>query len=159
MMSKKQIFFVTILTVCVFCKAGYALMPPHVTGSSPENGGTLSGNALEIYGYTLSFADLSRLQVLDVTGNKSTETSTDLFCEAEYGRDDPDCEMMPGCVQEYCILYVTLHEFVPDHQYEISFLETTISFNVPSHPYRKQKRKRKRNSHRIAVRYQLWHRL
>ncbi len=98
----------------------FALMPPHINSSIPENGDILLGDTVHFYGYSLSYGDTENLKVIDLTTGSEVETSSDLNCASE-GEGNSE-----GCVQLKCILAITLKESIPMNEYEISFTDSNI---------------------------------
>ena len=99
-------------------------MPPHVTDTDPEDGGELRGNTVIIKGYSLQHAPKDPV-VTDLTTKEKVPLVTTVTCRE---RGDPDGP--PGSLQFYCTQKVTLFGVIPGHQYELTYLETTIRFTA-----------------------------
>lgn len=101
-------------------------MPPHVSTTTPKDGGALNGQVVELRGYTLGILDLDEeLEVVDETAGEPVDYDTDLTCEQQGPADGP-----MGSQQEFCVLRVELAETTPGHTYRLNFLDTTIRVSV-----------------------------
>ena len=98
-------------------------MPPHLVRTIPEDGGLLQENVLKFFGYSLMYAEIEDLRVIDLTSNEEIEITTDLSCE---WKGKGDCT---GCQQQSCILKVKLLKVYPGHQYEANFLDWQVRFH------------------------------
>ncbi len=123
-MSKMPHLFFITLFLCFAAASAYALMPPHITETVPEDSGILAGDTVIFYGYTLSGMDLSEIKVTDLTAQESVPVKTHLSYEWE-GKGN-----QPGAQQQFCTLKITLEKITPGHQYEVSVLETKITFTA-----------------------------
>jgi len=117
------IYFILLISI-VFVQNLYALMPPHVTGSLPENGGVISGNTLEIYGYSLTYSDIGDYQIIDLTTNGPVETTSELSCEWV---GEGDC---PGCKQQSCVFLIILQQTLQGHEYKVTFSDSNLDFEL-----------------------------
>ena len=129
LLKKKGVFAflipaAVIAVPAVFPSAARALMPPHVTGTVPEDGGILKGATVIIKGYSLQHAPEEPV-VTDLTTGEKVPLVTTVTCKE---RGDPDGP--PGSLQFYCTQKVTLFDVIPDHRYELKYLETTVRFTT-----------------------------
>ena len=107
-----------------------ALMPPHLSGSDPEDGGILKGNTVIIYGYSLGYASFKGLKVKDTTTGKKVTFTKELDCKDINkckGRKNSD---MPGCWQEKCQLKIKINKVISGHSYEVHFLKSKFRFKT-----------------------------
>lgn len=104
------------------------MMPPHITKTSPPDGGELRGNTIEMEGFTLSICDIDdELEVVDEDANAPVNYNSQLKCVWQGPEDGP-----MGSQQEHCELTITLDTVVPGHVYRLSILGTTIRVTVPA---------------------------
>ena len=108
-LSRLTLMLVSVLVLPV---AVFALMPPHMTGSVPPEGGTLTSPKITIKGYSLKYAGQA-LSVWDVTANRRIEVDPDLDCKVV---GQGDC---PGCKQQRCTMTIVLPRICPGHRYEV----------------------------------------
>ena len=118
-------WFIALIVVGIFTAgAAMALMPPHVSGTIPENNGLLQGDTFVLHGYTLDYAQTESLEVIDLASGRTAPIKKDLKCQWE---GEGDC---PGCRQQACTMTIKLLSPEPGHTYEFRFLDENYRFTV-----------------------------
>jgi hypothetical protein len=125
--SSIQYIWIALLTGCFLVggpliQEGQAVMPPHLTGSEPEEGGILDGSTITFQGFSLNYADLKELKITDLDTGKAVPFSTDLACKL-VGEGLKEKDPPPGSVQRSCTLDVNLSQVIAGHHYRVQFLD------------------------------------
>lgn len=121
---KPKCFAALIIAGLFTAGAAMALMPPHVSGTVPENNGMLAGDTFVLHGYSLEYAPTETLQVIDLTSGQAAPIRRDMQCKWE---GEGDC---PGCRQQACTMTIKLLSPSPGHTYEFRFLDENYRFTV-----------------------------
>lgn len=120
--------FITFLALALLLAApARALMPPHLTGSMPEDGGVLVGDIVLLEGYTLYLPEPGQLVVTDLASGQEVPWETaDLSCqdEGDWERAQTD----DGAIQFRCELRIRLLAPEIGREYELRFLDRVIRF-------------------------------
>lgn len=120
-MHLNRLCIISILTFLLCLPASLtALMPPHISGSDP-----LKNNSIVLRGYSLKYADLSTIKVIDETAKKPVQFTKDLTCSWINNCDE---KKMPGCMQSKCRLTITFKNLIKGHVYRLTFLRYTAKF-------------------------------
>ena len=122
-----------ILGMLMLSNPALALMPPHITGSTPAQGGVLSTDTVTLNGYTLFRPEPDQLTLVDLTtGQDASWEIVDLTCEDE--GDWERAQTDDGAIQFRCVLLIRLLRPEPGHEYELWFLDTGIRFTYAPEP-------------------------
>jgi tetratricopeptide (TPR) repeat protein len=128
----KLLCCVVILLFSLFSQPVLALMPPHVTETTPRDGGVLIGETIILEGYSLSATDPGTLHIMDATTGTEVEFSPSTECHSE-ARRFLGCLWPlspPGSCQSRCEMHITLNHTSPGHWYILTFLEETVHFTA-----------------------------
>lgn len=104
--------------------AALALMPPHVTGSSPLSGQPMVDNTITFHGYSLKHVD-EEPTVVETTRKEKVAFKKELKCTWE-GKGDA-----PGSRQQRCSIVLTLEKPFVGAKYTASFLGTKVETTFP----------------------------
>jgi hypothetical protein len=118
---------IVFAVVMLFSTVASALMPPHISSSVPKDGGVLNGNTVLIEGYSLKYAPLKDLVVMDMDTNEKIDADTDLKCSWIDNCGEKD---EVGCEQQKCELKVTIKKVISGHKYKLILGEDTIEFTA-----------------------------
>lgn len=119
-------FLFTVLLLLIVPFKALALMPPHLTGSTPGDGQTLTTDTMVLHGYTLYEPGQEEIVITDTTTGVSLAWElVKLECESEGDMSKAD---MPGAIQQRCDLTIKFTGLESGHAYELTFLETVIHF-------------------------------
>ncbi|THB71708.1 MAG: hypothetical protein D6E12_00775 [Desulfovibrio sp.] len=123
----QAIAILVFILAALLSSPALALMPPHITDSTPEHGGTLTTDIITLEGYSLFSPESGRLTIVDLTtGQDAAWEIKDLTCEDE--GDWERAETEDGAIQFRCELLIRLLQPEPGHEYELWFLDTGVRF-------------------------------
>ena len=102
------------------------MMPPHTTSIFPTPNTPLLQDTIIIKGYSLDYA--AAPIVMDATTGKKVPIEVDIEVKVE-GEVDEENPVM-GSIQEYSQVSIRLLTLIPNHTYQLTYLNRTVEWQV-----------------------------